>query len=65
MRTAALAMIDVAYWNGLQMLQYSFAGSVAVGIRDVAVPLLAVVAPRDVVLEQLVADRAASRTAGW
>ena len=48
-------MMDVSYWNGLQMLQYSSAfGPVAavvqlVRIVDVVVPLVAVVLPGDVV----------------
>ena len=57
-RTAALVMMDVAYWNGLQMLQYSSPGAYASGSATYCVPVLPVEAPRDVVIEQLVADRA-------
>ena len=51
---AGLAMMDVSYWNGLQMLQYSsvFAPDrpvvELVGVRDVVVPLVAVILPRNI-----------------
>ena len=50
-RTLALAMMEVSYWNGLQMLQYSsvFAPMCRIveliGVRHIVVPLIAVILP--------------------
>ena len=61
MRTAALAMIEVSYWNGLQMLQYSSgpyrcAVVELIRIRHIVVPLVAVILPGNVIGNQLVTD---------
>ena len=53
-RTAALAMMEVSYWNGLQMLQYSSRVRAhcpivkLIGVRYIVIPLIAVIFPGNV-----------------
>ena len=62
LRTLALAMMEVSYWNGLQMLQYSSVvradGPVVelVGIGHIVVPLIAVILPRDIGRDEVVSN---------